>query len=192
MSKSRRPLTLESLESRQLMHADVSLGNSGILLIEADPTGGTVQVSNFWGLVRVNSRTEEGSQTRFFSRPSVKQIVFRGSENDDVFANNTSIPSLQFGKGGNDQLHGGSARDVIFGGDGNDWIQGDAGNDLLYGDRGNDLIVGGAGNDRLWGGDGRDFLFGAAGDDSLYGGRGNDWLLGGRGFDPSRGEFLQE
>ena len=87
MTKSRRPLGLESLESRRLMHADVSLGKNGILLIEADPAGGTVQVSSLWGRLLVNSRTEEGSQTNSFSRTAVKQVVFRGSEKDDVFAN---------------------------------------------------------------------------------------------------------
>ena len=49
MATSRRAFTMESLEPRRMMHADVSLSNKGLLSIEADPEGGTVQVMDCFG-----------------------------------------------------------------------------------------------------------------------------------------------
>jgi Ca2+-binding RTX toxin-like protein len=53
------------------------------------------------------------------------------------------------GGGGNDQLLGSNAGDLLNGGDGNDSMAGNGGNDSLTGGNGNDTFSGGAGSDRL-------------------------------------------
>jgi Ca2+-binding RTX toxin-like protein len=99
--------------------------------------------------------------------------------------------------GGNDQLNGGSGRDILFGDGGadlrgsaiggNDVLRGRAGNDELFGDApelrgssrgGNDQLYSGAGNDRIWG-DGRLFDSAQGGRDSLHfsGSFGDDVVL---------------
>lgn len=80
------------------------------------------------------------------------------------------------GTGGNDQLIGTTADEIIKGLDGNDYI---------YGAGGADRLIGGKGDDALDGSDGdnlADTLLGGAGDDRLGGGSG-DILDGGTGTD---------
>ena len=79
----------------------------------------------------------------------------------------SSMPTLQMGTDGDDDLTGGADADGINGGMGNDQIDGAGGDDILQGDYGNDTLSGGAGNDILDGGHGEDYLDGGAGDDLL-------------------------
>ncbi len=50
------------------------------------------------------------------------------------------------------------------------------GNDQLIGNTADNVLTGGGGNDSLFGGDGADILFGGAGGDTIDGGAGIDWL----------------
>lgn len=83
---------------------------------------------------------------------------------------------------------------IFHGGAGDDEVTGGTGRDVLFGGAGDDTLRGGRGPDVLSGGNGRDFLFGNAGDDVLRGGAGRDLLNAGRGVDRcragSRGEAL--
>jgi len=88
------------------------------------------------------------------------------------------------GRGGGDNLSGGSAGDSFYGDDGDDYLYGYGGNDLLQGGAGDDHIAGGEGDNRLDGGDGHDWLEGNAegnfdgGRDTIDGGAGNDHIWG--------------
>lgn len=78
-------------------------------------------------------------------------------------------------RGGNDELHGGAANDILYG---------QGGNDLLHGDEGNDVLSGGTGSDTLFGDAGNDVLIGGKGNDILYGGSDSDtfkWVLDDQG-----------
>ena len=90
---------------------------------------------------------------------------------DELDASNYQGPTTLFGRGGKDELEGGSNNDLLFGGDGNDELSGNAGNDVL---------VGGDGDDELDGGLGLDVLIGGRGSDDLLGGGGGDLLIGAR------------
>ncbi|WP_293934135.1 calcium-binding protein [Iodobacter sp.] len=82
---------------------------------------------------------------------------------------------------------------VIDGDAANNQLSGGTGKDLLRGFAGNDQLFGGLGNDRLEGGDGDDYLAGGygnvanTGDDVLIGGAGNDTLSGEDGNDRLEG-----
>ncbi|UCH49647.1 MAG: DUF4347 domain-containing protein, partial [Betaproteobacteria bacterium] len=88
-------------------------------------------------------------------------------------ANNTSGSAdggddVLYGKGGDDDLTGGSDNDLLVGG---------AGADTLTGGSGDDILMGGTGDDDLAGGSGNDILIGDGGNDILGGGNGDDLFL---------------
>ena len=108
------------------------------------------------------------------TRPAagVNRVVLNGSsDKDELDASNYQGSVTLYGRGGNDELAGGSNNDLLFGGDGNDELSGNAGNDVL---------VGGDGDDELDGGIGSDVLIGGLGSDDLQGGGGGDLLIGTR------------
>lgn len=78
-----------------------------------------------------------------------------------------SMPAMQMGTSGNDDVDGTENADAINGMMGDDLIDGLGGNDVLQGYYGNDTLNGDAGNDILDGGHGEDVLNGGAGDDLL-------------------------
>ncbi len=121
--------------------------------------------------------------TYSFPLSGVKLIVFSGRGGDDLFVNNTSIPTHAAAGTGNSTLIGGSGNDLLVAGTGDDLLIGGAGNDTLLGSRGNDTLVGGDGNDSLVAGAGHDLLQGGAGNDILISGLGKDTLDGGTGND---------
>ena len=88
-----------------------------------------------------------------------------GTDNADSFGVGDASSLTYHGLGGNDNIYGGIA------------------NDLLYGDAGDDSLNGNAGNDTLYGGEGKDSFDGGQGDDTLIGGQGTDRLDGGPGND---------
>jgi Ca2+-binding RTX toxin-like protein len=74
------------------------------------------------------------------------EVLF-GSEGNDVVNGNGGFYDAIFGRGGDDELHGGDDFDNIRGGSGDDKLYGDEGDDTLRGDVGNDTLDGGNGND---------------------------------------------
>jgi Ca2+-binding RTX toxin-like protein len=206
MRTKKRPFAIESLESRQLLFASVSLSLDGVLNITADLNGDNVVVHDDAGLISVVSVEGSTRQTTKFDARNVNSVVFRGSEAPDTLWNFLAIPSNIYGFGGADNLNGGLGKDCILGGSGNDVISGHAGNDFLdgglgddqifglagddhlIGNYGNDMLDGGDGRDRLAGGSDHDRMFGGRGDDVMWGYSGNDMLYGQDGDDLLRGE----
>ena len=158
--------------------------------------------------IRVRHTVEGQAYEHFFDRAMVDEIWLKAGAGDDVFVNDTNIPSRAYGGSGADKLIGGSSDDRLYGGEndesydlifgrgGNDWLEGEGGNDhlvggsgedRLYGGRGSDVLRGGSGADHLYGGNHTDFLFGGSDDDWLYGESGKDVLEGGVGKDHVNG-----
>jgi len=102
----------------------------------------------------VRAHSEQGALGRavppwVFPVAEVKAVEFRGGPGDDLFVNNTPIPSYAAGEEGNDVLIGGSNVDVLYGDAGNDWLIGHDGDDALSGDGHLDTLLGGNGHDWL-------------------------------------------
>jgi Ca2+-binding RTX toxin-like protein len=132
-------------------------------------------------------------------------VIYAGAGADQVWRAGVPRQAQTIdGGGGDDELAGAAAADLILGGPGDDSIAGWTGADRIFGgtgrDRiqgmnGDDRIEGGAGHDWLEGGpglgagviDGHDLLLGGPGDDRLEGGRQDDRLLGGPGRDRLHG-----
>jgi Ca2+-binding RTX toxin-like protein len=185
----RRSLELESLAARIAPSANpITLSDSGQLIIHAshghghEHAGTTATVS-----VDATDATKldvaYNNQTFTFDLAKVSRILFNGSNGNDTFVNNTSIPCLAKGGAGNDSLTGGSGDDTLIGGNGKDTLNGGAGNDRLIGGNGDDVLIGGLGDDTLKGGPGNDELHGGLGQDTLDGHPGHDSLNGDGGFD---------
>jgi hypothetical protein len=107
------------------------------------------------------------------TRPAagVNRVVLNGSsDRDELDASDYSNPVTLYGRGGKDDLRGGSSHDQLFGGEGDDRLDGGSGDDVL---------IGGGGDDRLDGGRGRDVLIGGQGGDRLDGESGEDLLIAG-------------
>lgn len=122
----------------------------------------------------------------------LSKFEYMGTDNSDAqYIYSGSLPSLMYGKGGDDTIWGGTGDDEIYGGTGNDILIGspnstsDAGNgkDVLYGEEGDDQLYGAGDNDKLYGGLGNDRLQGYAGNDLLAGGTGYNTLYGEEGND---------
>ena len=173
---------------------------TGVLTITGDGLDDTATVRELGnGRLKVEA-TFQTSPGNFFpqyeeltmSESSVRKIVFYGHGGDDVFTNESSIPSSAWGGSGQDVLTGGSANDLLDGGDQDDTIRGGYGSDTLNGGDGDDFIDGEGGNDTINGDGGRDEILGGRGDDTLegdgdddviYGNGGNDTIDGGDGED---------
>lgn len=65
---------------------------------------------------------------------------FRGDDGANVLIGKSKVPNFLGGRGGDDDIRGGSEADNIFGGDGNDIIRGNGGGDKIYGGAGDDAI----------------------------------------------------
>jgi Ca2+-binding RTX toxin-like protein len=212
--RSRRS-TFESLESRQLLAADITLKGDVLNIrgtnrhdvidvqrVASGPDAGALQVTanNIQKLFNDNN-TGLGTGT-------ISQIVINGRRGSDeiTIADNVYIPAVITGGRGSDVIRSGAGGDTIDGGRGNDTIVAGDGADSINGGRGSDYIeaggandtcVGGAGNDTILGnedddyidgGKGDDQLDGLEGDDTCVGGSGNDLINGGRGKDELSGD----
>jgi Ca2+-binding RTX toxin-like protein len=124
--------------------------------------------------------------------PPVSSLRFYGSGGNDLFDNDSAVPSVAYGGDGNDTLTGGRGKDRLFGQGGSDLLDGGTGADSLSGGAGNDTAAGGTGDDSVAGGAGHDFLYGADGNDTVDGGDGNDSLYGGDGNDALAGGAGQD
>src|SRR5262245_24490099 len=115
-------LELEPLEERQLLAARVSLTAAGILQIEGTAKAETVVISQQDKQLSVQnfSMGDRSPTTTRYNLSQVREIVFRGSEGNDLFRNETAVRSTAQGDGGNDSLTGGSGDDVLLAGRGDD------------------------------------------------------------------------
>jgi Ca2+-binding RTX toxin-like protein len=105
---------------------------------------------------------------------SAVEVVFGGRGPDVLRAGTTAI--LFRGRGGNDQLVGGFAKDELWGDSGNDKVDGNFGNDRVLGGKGNDRLRGGCDSDSVLGESGRDRIFDADGSrDTVNGGSDSDF-----------------
>ncbi len=193
--RERLQVGIEALEFRVLLSAgDISLKNTGKLIITGTPDGDVAEVSYVdVDTLRVYMQTADTIHDETFNRSDVNMLVFYGNQGDDTFTNNTDLDSNAFGADGNDELTGGGGNDLLKGqtGDdildgrgGKDTLKGFAGRDTLYGRDGNDLLVAGGGRDMLDGGRGSDVVKGQGGNlDTAIGGEGNDTVDGGSGDD---------
>jgi Ca2+-binding RTX toxin-like protein len=98
-----------------------------------------------------------------------------GADNDRICAQGGD-DELR-GKGGLDELFGGSDADTLNGGPDRDSLFGEGGKDELRGAGGPDDIFGGAKADTLYGGPDNDYLDGEGGGDTCVGGSGSDTLV---------------
>ena len=170
------------LEPKNLL-ASVSL-SGGVITISGTAANDSATVATSGVYVSV---VQPGFEAETFLASSVDSITFVGRAGDDVFLNNTSIPSRAFGQAGNDILIGGSADDLLAGNIGNDLIRGNGGVDRLVAGNGNDEVEGGDGNDTILGTAGLNTLRGDAGDDLIFGGNDVDIIFGGDGDDQLSG-----
>lgn len=194
-----RRLTLDKLEKRELLAADIEL-LGGVLTIDGTDQADYVEIRETtvekrgiaYPAVLVQVTDDRGKLRRdadgvallkTFRKSTVDSIFAElGSGNDQV-VNNTNLPSVLRGGRGDDRLYGGSADDELFGEDGSDRLYGKGGNDLLDGGAANDYLFGNEGHDDLFGKDGADRLYGSGGHDFLDGGASNDYLYGHQGND---------
>jgi Ca2+-binding RTX toxin-like protein len=92
------------------------------------------------------------------------------------------------GKGGDDDLRGGSLGNAPFTCDGEATMKGGSGDDYIKGLNGLNRLIGNSGNDEIHGRLMDDLLRGGSGNDNLFSGHGSDILLGNRGRDNADGE----
>lgn len=217
MRKARRGPAprLEALEGRELKTVGVALSQWKEVIITAPAASCNVTITRVdppskWGIGSIKVHWEQGALHGDSSFPDlgIKGINFAGDEGDDTVYNNTNLPSIMNGRGGNDTFFGGSGSDVLFGGAGDDHLYGGAGGDVVYGDAGSDHVYGGDGDDTvagyhknqnaagfpfdtepasdasctdvIEGGWGKDYLLGAdLGVNKMDGDGGDDWIVGG-------------
>src|SRR5262249_25965792 len=163
---------VEHLESRELLTAGISL-SGGVLKVEASGYGDTVKFERIDApnphddKIKVTWTHNGQTDTQTFNlfslgyytyQKNITSIAFEGQSGNDKVWNNTDLPSVLRGGYGDDELHGGSARDVIEGGYGSDQLFGNDGPDELWA-----LKANYAGTDNTA--------------NFLYGGKGDDWLF---------------
>ena len=103
---------LEPLENRELPAVSVVLDN-GTLLVRGGNAAERVVVFFENGQIIV-TQSGVGRRARF-AAAAVDEIVFRGRGGNDLFINNTFLPSTAVGDDGDDTLQGGAALDRLFG-----------------------------------------------------------------------------
>ena len=215
---------VESLEDRRLMAANVTF-NQGLLSIEGTAASDHVVIEQrVFQLAQPGYQQKTASLNPRYNRTvsvpvttvtyghldskgdliqdgqrnihsQIRQVHFYGRAGNDLFQNETSIPTVAYGGPGSDTLHGGSGSDRLYGSQHSGFVnqrlyrvglrghQAMEGRDRLYGHAGNDYLYGGSGADFLFGAEGHDWISGAAGNDVIFAGDGNDWIIGHSGDD---------
>jgi Ca2+-binding RTX toxin-like protein len=185
--KHRAHLTLESLESRDLMSVTSVVLSAGTLKVVANNANDNIEIrQGVYGTgtqVTVKDKTMASNNYWSFNAASVQRIVVEMNGGNDRLDSNASKPTSVLAGDGDDVIITGNSADEIHGGNGNDLVFAGGGNDLVFGEAGNDVLHGGAGNDKLFGGSGVNQLGGEAGNDSLYAGSRADIVDGGTGYD---------
>ena len=196
----RRQVRLESLESRQLMAADIDFGlvDNELYVVGTDAaeeftitteqSAGEDDIGN-GDILRVVAKDLSTGETveRTFEKHLVQELHVAAEGGNDRIVNQSDVPMTAMGAAGDDVIQGGTGNDRLVGGDGDDTIDGGAGNDVLDGFLGDDTLRGGEGNDTLRGGRGDDNLDGVSGNNFLQGGNDDDVLVGGIGADVLHG-----
>lgn len=145
-ARQRKQLLLESLESRQLMVANLTATLVGdVLQVEGTEAADVIDIRQDAGQLRVVGATVQvaGAAADSVNARSVRRIEVLGlGGNDRITLANGSQPIKA-----NSRLDGGAGDDVIFGGSRADLILGGTGNDRLVGGAGNDVLDGGADHD---------------------------------------------
>jgi hypothetical protein len=196
LAASATPATNALPQSQQVVPYTVTkIG--GTLQITATKAGYQIKVKNHFSNPQTGKVTltieHFGPQGGPFARPQidvtgVTKIVYKGTNGNDVFINDTGLLSEQWGNGGNDALLGGWTNDILYGGSGNDHLDGRNGHDQLFGGTNGPIPFGsgvGGFGDRLYGGNGNDTLDGGEGIDLFDGGFGIDTAV-----NPQPGERL--
>lgn len=116
-----------------------------------------------------------------------------GTEDAEILVGDAQENNID-GLGGDDEIAGGLANDLILGGEGDDVLRGDLNSRKTQDSEpgGDDIIFGGEGSDRIGGKAGNDILSGDAGDDLIYGDSGDDILMGVTGDDTLVGDNFSD
>ena len=139
--RSTKRLSLQQLETRKLMAADIGLAD-GVLSLQGTEMDDVAEVYSESGeiAVRLTSYDNQGQLTgelnETFAADDVQRVVFVGGEGNDVLVNDSSVPTI---------ARSGAGADVLMGGDGDDLIAAGTGDDIVLGGGGDDLILGGPG-----------------------------------------------
>jgi alkaline phosphatase len=143
-SSDHDPIVAEFLLSGVAVHQGTLfvVGTSQNDIITVSPTS--------FGRVRVSGRL--GATPVSATLSGVTRIVALTDDGDDRVTLSTAIAAILDGGRGNDNLVGGSNRNLLLGGDGNDALFGGNGRDIVIGGRGMDIMNGLGGDDILIGG----------------------------------------
>lgn len=181
MSNRAYRLSLESLESRRLLSADLA---DGVLTIVGTKKSDVIEVSvptagDHIGQLQV----DVNGTLNHFNPAQVTSIRIQGlNGNDEItVASDIVIATWINGGNGNDTINGGGGDDTILGENGKDVVHGGEGDDEIFGGNGNDQLFGDGGDDYIDGGNGKDSCNGGLDDDRVKGGKGKDLLDGGAG-----------
>jgi len=150
-SNSSADCIIEPLEQRRMCNApQIYYGTNDVLVVECDVFMHQVVVKYGDNGVDVWTSEDGGNNWSNSANWAPTGLEIYGNLSDDFLANETDIPSLMYGGGGNDILSGGTGSDTLYGeGDqdelyGSGWDQngpvGDGQIDYLYGGAGNDDI----------------------------------------------------
>lgn len=191
---TRRALSVQKLEPRQMMAADVSFQN-GILEVDMDPTASTeIEIESYYynhqAHVRVlgNGIDFSPRNGNFIRADFVRQIQVRGTNRRDVI-DLSDVERDDFTNLRTTQINGYARADTLIGSEVRDIIRGGRGRDFIDGQEGNDVLYGGAHDDTIYGGLGRDRIYGQNGNDTIWGNRRSakdkevDYIFGGYGID---------
>src|SRR5689334_4399539 len=123
--KRRTFLSIESLETRELKAADITLRATGLLVVKGTESSDHIVVSqsNPTDITRdrITVRIEDKATgnlilQKTFNSSAVNQIEIDCLGGDDLAENNTNKPSIMFGGSGGDRLIGGTSYDMLYSG----------------------------------------------------------------------------
>lgn len=181
-------LRVERLESRRLLHGDISL-SGGVLVVAGTESDNVIEI-DFGDSGQIAVSLDGDTPVPFPAQQiSSMRIDARGGNDMVDIAESIRIPARVLGGTGDDTLVGGRASDQLRGGIGSDMLFGRGGDDLLAGQRGDDSLSGGNGGDVLRGRGGADVMHGGDGADQFAGGQGID-IFEAIGVDDVRADFL--
>jgi predicted extracellular nuclease/2',3'-cyclic-nucleotide 2'-phosphodiesterase (5'-nucleotidase family) len=143
-SSDHDPIVAEFLLSGVAVH-------EGTLFVVGTTQSDIITVSPFsTNGVRVSGRL--GATPVISSNTGINRLVVLTDDGDDRVTVSSGVPTVLDGGRGNDNLVGGTNRNLLLGGDGNDSLFGGNARDILIGGRGLDIMNGLGGDDILIGG----------------------------------------